>query len=230
MSWFDASSCPSSFEEELEASNQDTGDEMICAMPPPLILPYGGTGGNWSRFRTLGFARFTHQPPLHWPTMDKCWSKGHFFQQAVLQSMRCEKLVMSFRGRCCASSVVARVVPKEFLQRNQAASSHLVSSWKGLWGKLSWWFWDLSNLVNGSKKELTLHWTAGWNSSFQNALNWKCVVGLGSVDIKNWRDICGGRYLWQDAGCESRYTSRWEWKSGGALCSWKHKSGDRKPR
>ena len=87
---------------------------MICAMPPPLILPYGGTGGNWSRFRTLGFARFTHQPPLHWPTMDKCWSKGHFFQQAVLQSMRCEKLVMSFRGRCCASSasVVARVRPE----------------------------------------------------------------------------------------------------------------------
>ena len=86
---------------------------MICAMPPPLILPYGGTGGNWSRFRTLGFARFTHQSPLHWPTMDKCWSKGHFFQQAVLQSMRCEKLVMSFRGRCFASSsVVARVRPE----------------------------------------------------------------------------------------------------------------------
>ena len=67
-----------------------------------------------------------------------------------------------------------------------------------------------------------------WNSSFQNALNWKwCSVGLGPVYIK--RNICGGRYLWQDAGCESRGKSRWEWKTGGTLGSRKHKSGDRKP-
>ena len=85
----------------------------FCESSRPLILPHGGTGGNCPRFRPLGFARFTHQPPLHWPTMDKCWSKGHFFEQAVLQSMRCEKVVMSFGGRCCASSsVVARVRPE----------------------------------------------------------------------------------------------------------------------
>ena len=120
-------------ERTLKASTQ--GPEKLVSACKHVIFLHRGTGGNWRWFQPLVLPLIYPQPPLRWPTMDNCWSRGHFLNLRLpshLRSpdfVRCEKLSL---GSCSCPVFGDRPVqPKDPLQRDQPSCPHPVTSGKG---------------------------------------------------------------------------------------------------